>query len=136
VSVYSGLGYAGTWSNYGAGWPGTFGVPALTLNGVPRICDHAVIELSNSRQIITPGVLIVGFSQGAIDSHQGGLVLVGLPWFVFPITVPRIGLDLPFDVVCDSTLAGLEIYLQAIEIDPGASLGASFSKGLEIVLGL
>jgi len=46
-----------------------------------------------------------------------------------------LGLSMPVAVLCDSQFAGLAIYLQVLEVDPGASQGVSFTPGLQLVLG-
>jgi hypothetical protein len=42
---------------------------------------------------------------------------------------------MPVAVLCDSQFAGLSIYMQALEADPAASQGVSFTPGLLLVHG-
>jgi hypothetical protein len=121
-------------STYGAGWPGSLGVPDLTASGAPVLCSTITLSLENSRGVATAGVMFLGLSSAFIPTALGGTLLL-VPHTTVPVTVPALGLSLPLPVVCDSELAGLAIYLQALEVDPGASQGVSFTPGLQLVLG-
>src|SRR5262249_4698632 len=48
---------------------------------------------------------------------------------------PFPGRGLVGSVSCDGTLCGRSLYLQALEMDPAASKGLSFTQGLHLVLG-
>jgi hypothetical protein len=58
-----------------------------------------------------------------------------LPGTVILMTLPANGMSLPSCVPCDGALCGLGVYMQAWEVDPGASLGISFTRGLKLLLG-
>ncbi|MFN8547629.1 MAG: calcium-binding protein, partial [Candidatus Eisenbacteria bacterium] len=49
-----------SWSNYGAGWPGTNGIPAFTASGNPVLCTTITIDLANSLGATTTAALFVG----------------------------------------------------------------------------
>lgn len=121
-------------SNYGSGWPGTFGIPSLTSDGPPTLCGHIAIVVGNSRSAPTAAVAVVGLASAHIPTAFGGTLLV-LPSFTLPFTLPPAGASLPYQVVCGDEFCGLEIYLQVLEIDPGASKGVSFTAGLELLHG-
>ena len=127
-------GLAG-WNNYGVGLPGTLGVPRLELD-VPPVLGVAVqVLIGNSAGAPTSGVMLVGGAPAQVPTPLGGDLLVA-PTFFAPLCFGS-GADLAFpaEVPFDTTLLGLQVYLQALEFDPGALRGVSFSAGLEVVLG-
>jgi hypothetical protein len=123
------------WSgNYGAGWSGTNGVPALFSSDVPVICSSISLILVNSRGIDTQAQLFVGLSAASLPTVFDGTLFVS-PLFGISLSLSSAGLTLPAEVPCDTTLCDVKIFLQALEIDPGASKGISFTPGLKLVLG-
>jgi hypothetical protein len=58
-----------------------------------------------------------------------------LPTSTFLLSLPGAGIGLPGALPCDGSLSGLSIFLQSLEIDPGAAKGISFTRGLKLVLG-
>ena len=56
-----------------------------------------------------------------------GTLLVTPSW-VAAVAFPISGVAIPVAIPCDSSLCGFPIYLQALEIDPGASKGVSFTQ--------
>ncbi len=123
-----------SWSNYGAGWPGTNGVPTLALNAPPALGGSTSLAVGNSRGAATTGVLVMGFGQGDFLLGLGGHLLV-VPTTSVALTIPPAGLALPAALPLNGALAGTAVELQLLEIDPGASQGVAFSRGLEAVLG-
>lgn len=119
---------------YGTGWPGTLGVPAIWATDNPRLCTPISIGIGNSRGTLTQGVLMLGLSQIDVPTALGGRLMVG-PSTVVPIQIPKDGASLPVCIPCDAALCGLDVFLQALENDPGASLGVSFTLGLWLGLG-
>ncbi|MFO0981366.1 MAG: integrin alpha [Planctomycetota bacterium] len=136
VFVFSGKDYDASWINYGSGWPGTNGVPSITLSADPVICSTIDLQIGNSRGSQTVGSLFVGLAEGSIPTNLGGTLLVAPPWTIVTLPIPAAGVNLPVQVLCDSALLGLSVYLQILENDGGASSGVSFSKGLKVVHGL
>ncbi|MFO0982949.1 MAG: VCBS repeat-containing protein, partial [Planctomycetota bacterium] len=134
VVLFSGAPCPASWSNYGSGWPGTHGVPAFTCSANPALCDQITIDLDNSSGVITSGTLLVGFSPASVPTALGGTLNV-VPAFVLPLTIPANGIQAPVGIPCDPALCGAACYLQAMEVDPGASLGVSFTRGLQMTLG-
>jgi hypothetical protein len=51
------------------------------------------------------------------------------------VVVPVDGFDLATSLPPDERLAALDFYLQALELDPGAVHGVSFTAGLELRCG-
>jgi hypothetical protein len=65
--------------------------------------------------------------------YDGHLLVV--PANVLLFTLPPGGLVIPGALPCDGALCGSAILLQALEADPGASRGVSFTPGLRLILG-
>jgi Tol biopolymer transport system component len=123
-----------TWSNYGAGFAGTNGVPSFTSRQDPVLGTTITLDLANSLGSATVGLEVVGFQRTVIHSSWGGDLLV-VPAFVTPITLASGGATFTGALPEDATLCGVVLDLQAIEADPGAVHGVSFTAGLELTLG-
>ena len=54
---------------------------------------------------------------------------------MLPLSLPAGGLTLSGTVPNDPALYGFHLYLQALELDAGASKGFSFTPGLDLLLG-
>jgi hypothetical protein len=124
-----------SWLNYGNGFPGTFGVPSFNSRQNPVLGSTITLDLANSWQQPTAGLLFIGFQRASIHSGWGGDLLV------VPVLTQLITFSFGFDsfsggIPSDGTLCGFTIDLQALESDPGAAKGISFTQGLELVLGL
>jgi Glucose / Sorbosone dehydrogenase len=122
------------WSNYGTGWAGTHGVPSLTVSADPEICSTIDLVLTNSLGAPTLTTLVIGASPTSKPTPYGGTLLV-LPSLYLPFTLPAGAATIHVKVPCDSQLCGISTYLQALEIDSGASKGVSFSAGLKMTTG-
>jgi hypothetical protein len=122
------------WSNYGAGFPGTNGVPAITSRSNPVFGTTVTVDVDNSLGAPTGGLFLAGFSRQTLHSGWGGDLLV-VPAITIPITFAYGGAAIPLDVPDGETLCGVIADLQAIEIAPGAAHGVSFTPGLELALG-
>jgi FG-GAP repeat protein len=123
-----------SWSNYGAGWPGTLGVPSFTSSAPPAIDTSITLTLANSAGAPIPALLLVGLSRDDIPTGKGGAILVD-PLLWVPLSLPTGGLTLPGTVPNDPSLCGVDVDLQALELDAGASNGLSFTAGLDLFLG-
>jgi len=123
-----------TWTNYGAGFPGTNGVPSFTALSDPVLGSNLTLDLANSYSAFTFGLFFVGFQQTSIHSALGGDLLV-LPAITTVVGLPSGGTSFTGFIPNDGALCGFEIDLQAWEADPGAAKGVSFTQGLELVLG-
>ncbi len=123
-----------TWTNYGAGFPGTNGVPSFTSSGDPALGTTITLDLANSCGQPTVGVVFAGVERATLHTNRGGDLLL-LPLLAIPITFSYGGNQLPWSIPADDALAGLTIALQAVEADAGAAMGVSFTAGLELAVG-
>jgi len=123
-----------TWSNYGTGFPGTNGVPSFTSRADPVLGTTVTLDLANSYGNATVGLLIIGFQRTTIHTNWGSDVLAD-PLITRVLGLPASGASLSDLIPNDDDLCGFTVDLQAIEADPGAAKGVSFTPGLELVLG-
>jgi cold shock CspA family protein len=123
-----------SWSNYGAGFPGTNGVPSFTSQTNPVLGTTVTLDLANSYGNATVGLLIVGFQRTTIPTNWGSDVLAD-PLITRVVDLPASGASLSHRIPNDHDLCGFTVDLQALEADPGAAKGVSFTQGLELVLG-
>lgn len=123
-----------SWSNYGAGWPGTLGVPHLLCSAPPVIGTQFDVLAGNSSGRNDVGLLLAGLASASLPMRSGGEILVS-PWLFVPIPVQwpetRLRATLPFD----PTLCAFPLFVQTVQNDPGAAGGLSFSAGLSLLLG-
>jgi Tol biopolymer transport system component len=122
------------WANYGAGFPGTLGVPALTAGSDPQLGTRLVVDVANSLGSYTFGLFFVGLEQACIHSGWGGDLLL-VPISTTILGLPPTGTVVVGDVPLSDAFCGLAVELQAIESDAGAAHGVSFTQGLELRLG-
>lgn len=122
-----------SWSVFGSGLAGARGVPRLTSRAEPVLGRVLGVDTSNSANDYTVGALIVGFEKTSLPGFGGELLVA--PWITQLIGLSPWGMQITEPIPDDSLLAGLEIDLQILELDPGASKGISFTNGLELVLG-
>jgi len=123
----------GAWTNYGAGHAGTLGVPALTLTADPEFGATFSLQVDNSVGQWTVAFLAVGTTQASLPLAGGTLLVLLLQ--VLPIGLPPSGFPIVCTVPYENDLFGVVVDVQAVEIDPGASQGLSFTPGLELVFG-
>lgn len=124
-----------SWSNYGAGWPGSFGVPAIVASGDPVLGADITVTIDNSSGSPTVGLLIIGFARASIPSGWGGTFLVAAPWVTSLVAIPTGGLAVTDTIPLDLSICGAEVDVQCIEADAGASKRISFTPGLSLILG-
>jgi Tol biopolymer transport system component len=134
IFVHERCAFAASWSNYGAGFPGTYGVPTFTARANPVLGGSLTLDLDNSMDVQTTGLLFIGFQRTQIHSSFGGDLLV-LPAITMVISIPPKYLTLNGAIPYDQNLCGFALDLQAWEVDPGAARGLSFTQGLELVFG-
>lgn len=121
------------WSNYGQGWPGTFGIPNLRASAQPTLGTDISLLLGNSRFQPTAGFLIGGAAPASVPL-VGGTRLVAQT-AVVAVGLGFEGLVVPTPIPSDAIFCGVDVYFQLLVIDPGASQGVSFSRGLVLRLG-
>jgi Tol biopolymer transport system component len=134
VFVHEFCSTAASWSNYGAGFPGTNGVPSFTSRQNPVFGSTVTLDLANSYANPTAGLLFIGFQRTSIHSRFGGDLLVAPALSLF-VTFSYGGDSFTGAIPADCDLCGVAVDLQAIEADPGAAKGVSFTAGLELVIG-
>ncbi len=123
-----------SWANYGAGFPGTFGVPSLTAQSDPVLGTALDVDLGNSSGLFSVTLLLVGYQQASLHSSLGGVLLV-IPSSAVLMVLPPAGTTLASLLPADPSLCGFEIDTQALESDPGAAKGVAFTAGLQLILG-
>jgi len=123
-----------SWTNYGAGFPGTNGIPSLVAAGDPVLGATLSVDVGNSSGTFTFGLLVLGSQTTSLHSSLGGDLLV-VPTLTSLIGLAPAGASLSQDLPLDGNLCGLIFDLQVLEADPGAAKGVSFTAGLEIVFG-
>jgi Tol biopolymer transport system component len=134
VFVHERCVVAASWSNYGEGFAGTLGIPSLTARANPVRGTTLVLDVGNSSGGFAFGLLVLGFERANLHSSWGGDLLVD-PLFNLAIGLAPAGTSVIGDLLDDDRLCGFVIDVQVIESDPGAPRGASFTPGLELVLG-
>jgi len=122
------------WSNYGTGFPGTNGIPSFTARADPILGTTVTLDLANSWGSPTIGVLLAGVARASIPTNRGGDLLVDA-LVVGPIAFGAGDVAIDWDVPNDVRWEGLAVDAQALEADPGAAKGVSFTAGLELTLG-
>ena len=133
VDVWKGC--PASWDNYGAGWPGTLNViPSFTVTGDVTPGGTLTLTIGNSAGVNTTGFLYTGIQPASIPTNLGGTLLVS-PLFTLPLSIPAPSLSMTGSIPNSSSLYCTSIYLQALELDSGASKGVSFTPGLHLHIG-
>lgn len=122
------------WRNYGAGFPGTIGVPGISIAADPVLGTDATLLISNSAGMATVGTLIVGLMPASVPQPWGGDLLV-TPVQLIGLNLPGPVTQLPWHVDYVEAHEGASLFLQVIESDPGAQYGVSSTPGLELRFG-
>jgi hypothetical protein len=123
-----------SWTNYGAGFAGSLGVPVLTLGAPPVLGATTIATVGNSAGAPTLAALVVGSAPANIPTTIGGVLLV-IPDSYELVTLPAGGIAVPITFPNLPSLCGAHLYGQVIEADPAAQFGWAFSAGIELVLG-
>jgi hypothetical protein len=132
VDVY--LMAPASWTNYGTGWAGTLGIPSLTAAQKPVIGAPLDVQIGNSLGANTNALLFIGFQSANLSLPGNGTLLV-TPLLAPMLPLPTAGLTLSSTLPNDPALCFLDLYLQALELDPLASKGISFTPGLQLRFG-
>ena len=127
-------GFQAYWANYGAGWPGTKGIPSFTASGDPEFGATIDLQVANSWGKWQVGFLLIGFGETNVPTGLGGSILVDLLYYETEV-IPPSGWIEPTAIPYDPALCGLEADLQMLEVDPGVSKGFSFTPGLALLFG-
>jgi streptogramin lyase len=132
--AFAGNRHTASWTNYGTGLPGTQGVPFFTSQADPVLGTTITLDVGNSYGQPTSGLIALGFQKASLHTGLGSDLLL-IPALLVPITFSYGSDSFAWSIPNDPALLGLEIDLQAVEVDPGAVKGVSFTQGLELVLG-
>jgi hypothetical protein len=123
-----------TFSNYGAGHPGTNGVPSLTSSATPVLGTTPNLLLGNSAGAPTLGAIFFGDTPISVPTPWGGTALL-FPIASLGLVVPAAGAQIPLTIPLDPGLCGFSLYMQAVVVDAGATQSIAFTPGLVFVLG-
>jgi len=123
------------WRSYGAGYPGTLGIPALVAQNDPELGSTLVLDIGNSLGLWTVGFLFAGLSEASLPTSLGGTFLLGDRVLTLPLPIAPAGSALAADLPRDEAVCGLYLYVQVLELDDGATWGVSFTPGLELLFG-
>ncbi|MEM7308017.1 MAG: integrin alpha [Planctomycetota bacterium] len=122
-----------SWTNYGVGTAGTFGVPTLTSINNPVLGAAIGVTLGSVTTGQTKAVLLLGVQKLEL-TILGGTVLVQ-PFQISNLTLPEAGGTVGFVLPYDPSFCGVDVYLQALQLNPDAPEGWAFSPGLQLTLG-
>lgn len=121
--------------SYGSGFPGTGGIaPQLSLLGAAAIGTTPSVTLTNPSNTSTLALVILGLQQQAAPHPAGGTLLATLDAADL-YAVPAAGLSFPTPVPDIVDLCGIDLHLQALVLDAGATAGIAFSQGLRVTIG-
>jgi len=120
-------------TNFGTGLAGTNGIPSLTST-LPLLATDCTVTIGNSLGATTPAVIFLGDTAGTIPTNLGHDILL-IPQILMPLALPPSGLSFTEAVPADEFLTGAVVYLQVLEIDPGALKGVSFTPRLDLTIG-
>lgn len=121
---------------YGAGHPGTLGVPALGASIDPMLGSTPNLELGNSLGQTTLAALLIGLLPANLPTPFDGTLLVDLIIFAPSLLVAPGGSTLPLAIPDDNALSGAQLFVQEVVVDVGASQGLAFSRGLRLRIGV
>ena len=122
-----------SWRNFGAGLAGANGIPQLVPTGNPVNGRTLFLAGGSSSGLPSQGLLVLGFGQVSV-SLLGGTMLVR-PDLPLNISIPPAGFLLPVQVPGATSLCGVPLYAQLLQLDAGAAQSVSFSRGLELIPG-
>ncbi|MCB9897449.1 MAG: hypothetical protein H6825_05555 [Planctomycetes bacterium] len=123
--------------NYGAGWPGKNGIPSLTLAQTPVVGAPIDIQIGNSLGADTLAALFIGVETADIPFAFSGTLLVTppAPSFILVFPLPAAGISIGTTLPDAPELFCADLFLQVIEVDAFASVGRSFTPGLQLRCG-
>jgi Tol biopolymer transport system component len=119
---------------YGEGFAGSFGTPFLAARTPPVVGCTCALDVGNSLQGWTVGLLLLGVDSVNVPTRAGGTLLVD------PIVLELFGLtpwgtQIVSTVPDDPALIGVSLFAQVLELDSGAAHHLSFTPGLELQFG-
>lgn len=126
---------AAGWTGYGAGHPGSNGVPAIGMSANPVLASAPDILVGNAVGATALGAVLFGFGRVSQPTPVGGTALVQ-PLASVLVTLAAGGGTLPFPIPNTPGLCGVMVNAQAVHFDSGASAGIAFTPGLELTVGV
>ena len=106
----------------------------LTTDEPPVLGSPLTYELGNSLLADTTAFLAISTQPTAAPTTLGGTLNVVMS-SLFTLNLVATGLEIPVTVPMDSGLCGVALFYQLFVLDPYATDGVSFSRGLRIVFG-
>jgi hypothetical protein len=110
-------------------------VPLLVSQDDPVIGEAIDVFVGNSLGSYTFGLLFLGLDDASILTNKGGTLLVDSFMTALIVFTNTRGELLSDTIPNDPALCDLELFLQVIELDAGATKGLSFSEGLLLHFG-
>jgi Tol biopolymer transport system component len=124
------------WLNYGSGYAGPHPIPVFTSDSAPVLGSTITLTFGNSSGIPVNALVFLGVHDSNVALPWGATFLVDLSTSLrFLVPLGAAGGALAGTVPSDPALAGLSIYLQALEYDAAVPHKLSFTPGLELHLG-
>ena len=109
--------------------------PTAILSSADPVFGATIsVDAGNSSGVATAGILVAGLAAASIPTTAGGTPPVDPALLTF-VSIPAGGVSFSGTIPLDPGLCGLSVYLQLLELDPGASRGISFTPGLELAIG-
>ncbi len=121
--------------NYGAGWPGTLGVPTLTASGPAVLGTTIQIQVGNAAGQSADACLFVGHTPAAMPTPYGGTLLLEVTATTSLHPLPAGGTTINWTIPLDITWCGMDAYAQLVHRDATATHGIAFSQGLHVIVG-
>ena len=111
-----------------------FGSPFAISNTIVKTMPRLLAALGIA-VALRAGLWNIGFKAAAFPTTLGGTVHVK-KFITIPVMIPEKGLDLVGVVPIDMAFCGVSFYHQIYIADPFASDGISFSRGVQLKIGL
>jgi arylsulfatase A-like enzyme len=121
------------WTTYGTGLAGTLGVPTMTLGSPPLLGQPIEVTITNSLGAPTVALHMLGAAATSIPQWGGTLLVQPVIFKVF--NVPADGLSIATSLTDERRHCGRSIYMQVLEVDPGAPQGYSLTPGVHMIPG-
>jgi hypothetical protein len=107
-------------TSYGAGKPGTLGIPQLVAVGAPDLGVPSGLRLVNGLPGAVP-ILVVGLAPAALPFDGGTLLVQPDAIVTLPAISANGSLAIDFDEREDVDLCGVSLHYQVFFVDPGAA---------------
>lgn len=122
-----------SWQLYGPGHPGSAGIPSIALSADPLLGSTPDLTIGNPSGSTTTLFLFAGLDDAWLPVRDGVLLLA--PLELHAIGMGPGGVALPISLPADASWCGADVRFQGLVLDPGASKGIAFTRGLRATLG-